>query len=323
MKKYLLITLLTFLCVWTVKASDTSAKLSYFPVVTGNDIPSASKKLIISKMEQILTQNGYGSLNCTDRFVMLAKCNILQKDIAPTTPPRISQKIEVTFILGDAVENKIYSSTTIELSGIGINETKAWQTAISGIKPANQAYKQMFNEASQKIEYFYSENCESIISQAKTLASTGKSNEAIASLIGVPDICHDCYEKAMVAATEIYQNQIDNEGAALLAKAKNAWSTSPDENGANLALNYLNEISVNSSSFANAESFAETISEKVSSDREREWQLRLRQYKDEKEFREREQVNSNDATMAAIAAARSVAEKWAENQSETKVYLNW
>lgn len=323
MKKYLLTFLLILLNILGVSATGSTGKISYFPVVKGNDLPEASRKLIVSKMEQILTQNGYGSMNCADRFVMLAKCNVLQKDVAPTTPPRINQKIEVTFILGDAVENKIYASATVELSGIGINETKAWQTALNVIKPTHLAFKQMLEDAAQKIESFYSENCESIISQAKALASTGRNDEAIANLMGVPDICHECYEKAMTAATEIYQNQIDSEGATLLAKAKNAWSASPDEKGADLAMNYLNDISVTSTSFPEAATLANVISEKLSSEKEYEWQLKLRKYNDEKEFREREQANTHAQSMATIAAARSAAEKWAENQPESKVYLNW
>ena len=323
MRKHLLIFLFMLLDIIGVSAADSTGKISYFPVLIGNDIPEASKKLIVSKMEQILTNNGFGSMNRADRFVMLAKCNILQKDVAPTTPPRINQKIEVTFILGDAVENKTYASTTLALSGIGINETKAWQTAINTIKPANPAFQQMFGEAAQKIESFYSESCESIISKAKTLASSGKSYEAIASLMSVPDICHDCYEKAMAAAGEIYQNKIDSDGAALLAKAKNAWAVSADENGADLAMTYLNEIPVTSASFSDAEELANVISKKMSSEKERKWKLKMQEYQDEKAFRDRDQANSHARSMATIAAARSVAEKWAENQPETKVYYNW
>ena len=88
-------------------------------------------------------------------------------------------------------------------------------------------------------------------------------------------------------------------------------------------MTYLNEIPVSSSSFADAEKLAEEIAKKISYDKEREWQLKLKQYNDELEFRKREQANSHRQTMESIAAARSVAEKWAENQPETKVYYNW
>ncbi|MDE6048187.1 MAG: hypothetical protein K2G09_00640, partial [Paramuribaculum sp.] len=130
-------------------------------------------------------------------------------------------------------------------------------------------------------------------------------------------------EKAMAAAGEIYQNKIDSDGATLLAKAKNAWSASSDENGADLAMTFLNEIPVTSAAFSDAEALANVISKKMSSEKERKWKLKMQEYQDEKTFREREQANSHARSMAAISAARAVAEKWAENQPESKVYYNW
>ena len=75
-------------------------------------------------MEQAISKNGFGSNTRADRFVMFAKCNIIEKDVAPTTPPRIMQTVEVTFIIGDVIENTTYASASFELKGIGTNETK-------------------------------------------------------------------------------------------------------------------------------------------------------------------------------------------------------
>lgn len=322
MKKYILL-LLSFLSLICAHASDSAGKISYFPVETGVEIPDAARKLIVSKMDRILTQNGYGALERGCRFVMLAKCNVLQKDVAPTTPPRISQKVEITFILGDAIENKTYASATVELSGIGVNETKAWQTAVNSIKPANPVFKKMLEDASVKIEAYYAEQCERMIAESRTLASTGNYDEAIATLMSMPDVCSDCHKDAMNAVAEIYQKMLDSEGAALLAKARSAWAASPGRDGADIAISYIIDIPVSSSAFADAEKFAASIAEKLSSEKEREWALKLRQYDEEVEYRKRDQANSHAQSMAAIAAARSVAEKWDENQPQTKVYLNW
>lgn len=323
MKKLLLFLLFSFAIVSISLKAENSGQISYYPVVIGDGIPEASKKLLVSKMEQALMQNGLGSMNRADRFVMLAKCNVLQKDVAPTTPPRISQKVEVTFIIGDVIENKTYANASLDLSGIGVNETKAWQTAINGVKPSNPIFSKIFEEAYDKISMYYLENCINIIDKARSLASTGKNDEAIAMLMSTPEICYECYEKALKAVEEIYKEKIDQEGSELLSKAKHSWAVSQDEKGAEQAMTYLNEISVTSSSFADAEKLAETIAEKISSDKEREWQFKIQQYNDELEFRKREQANSHRQSMESIAAARLVAEKWAENQPETKIYYNW
>ena len=38
-------------------------------------------------------------------FVMTAKIHVTQQDILPTHPARISQKMDVTFIIGDFIKN--------------------------------------------------------------------------------------------------------------------------------------------------------------------------------------------------------------------------
>ena len=296
-----------------------NGKISYFPIISGNSIPVQARESLSAKMEQAISQNGFGASSHADRFVMLAKCNVLKKNVAPTTPPRITQTIEVTFILGDVIENKTYASASFELKGIGINETKAWQTAFNGLKPENSQFKTMFDEAREKIESYYSANCRKYIAEAQTLASTGEYDQAIALLISVPDVCADCYTEV----SKIYKLKIDNEGATLLSKANIAWGASQNADGAEEALNYIVSISPASASFAEADAMVAQIAAKLSTDKERQWQQRLKEYNDKKEFCRREQENSHTRTMATIAACRSIAEKWAENQPQTKVYLNW
>lgn len=306
----------------SVNAQDNN-RISYFPLVVGAGIPEKAKLSLMTKMEQALTQYGFGAINRADRFVMLAKCNVLDKDIAPTTPPRITQTIEVTFILGDVVENNTYASTTFNLKGIGTNETTVWQTAFNALKSDYPQLEAMFDKAAEKIDSYYFGNCKRLIAEAQSMASTGNYDRAIAALMSIPDICSDCHEQALAEVTKIYGQKIDAEGMALLSKAKSAWVAKPDSDGACEALAYLSSISMGSSSFDDAEALVAQIAGKISSDKEREWQQRLKEYNDEKEFRRREQSNSQTRSMATIAACRSVAEKWAENQPQTKVYLNW
>lgn len=307
-----------------MQADTTSdGKISYFPIVTGDGLPEQAKKSLTAKMEQAITQNGFGSSDCAERFVMLAKCNVLEKNVAPTTPPRITQTVEVTFILGDVVNNKTYASSAFELKGIGTNEAKAWQTALNNLKPANAELVGMFDSASAKIESYYSANCQKIIAEAKTIAATGDHDRAISLLMSVPDVCVNCRNEALTEAVALYRQKIDSEAADFLAKARNAWAKSPDTEGAEMAMGYINRISPTSASFESAEELVKKIADKISSDNEREWKQRLKEYNDEKEFRRREQENIHTRTMANIAACRSVAEKWAENQPQTNVYLNW
>lgn len=318
--------ILFFLCLLGLGATANSVddgRIAYYPIITGEGIPEYARNALLVKMEQAISQNGYGAGSHSDRFIMLAKCNVLEKDVAPTTPPRITQTIEVTFILGDVIENKTYASASLELKGIGTNETKAWLSAFNGLKSGNPQFKTMFEDAMEKIDSYYSVNCKRLITEAQTLASTGEYDRAIASLMSVPNICSECRGQALAEVYKIYKLKIDTEGAALLSNANIAWAAKPDADGAEEALNYIRSISPASDSFADADALVAQIAKKLSSDKERKWQQCLTEYNDEKEFRRREQSNDHARSMAITAACRSVAEKWAENQPQTKVYLNW
>ena len=100
-----------------------------------SEIPSEAGKQLERKMTQLLTANGISSLDANNRCVITAKADITSKDIVPSTPQRISEKIDLTFLIGDMVENKVFETITIPLIGIGINENKAFIAAINQVKP--------------------------------------------------------------------------------------------------------------------------------------------------------------------------------------------
>ena len=323
MKKIFILILLC-LSFHKIQASKLNEfELSYFPVAVGNGLPDDAKLSLISKMEQAMTQNGIGNLEYAERFVMLAKCSVVERNIAPTTPTRINQTVEVSFLIGDVLENKIFASSIFELKGIGTNEIKAWQMAFNSLKPSNPKFKELFQTAKKNIEAYYPENCQIIIDHAKTLASTGKYDDAISLLMSVPPICKDCINEAQSTAITIYGQKIDSEGRTLLSKAKNAWAANPTQEGALIAMSYLNMIPSNSSAFNDTKELAETIETSNRTDKNREYEMSLQEYKDKRELKRREQADSHARAMATIAACRSIAEKKAENQQSTKIYLNW
>lgn len=337
----LIITLLMVVSAFAQQNSD--GKVSFFSVVNNqsNSMPQAAVSALESKMQQMVTVDGYGSAARCDRFVIVAKPSVVTKDVTPTTPTRISQTVEITFVIGDVVENKTYASCALTFSGIGVNETKAWISVLGKLKPTNEEIKKMLSDAAGKIETYYSANCRTIISKADTDAAQGNYDKAIASLIEIPDICSECFSYAQNKAVEIYQRKIDTEAISLLSKAKAEWVAAPNSVGANKAMQFLKQIKPQTSSYAEKEKLEQNIIEKLSEDERRRWVQEIRRYNDELKLRQKEQQNSHQRQMARIsadreerrnshsremaqiAACRSIAEKWAENQPRTNVYLNW
>ena len=119
--------------------------------VVDEKIPEEAARLLETKLQSALTTNGYADNGYTERFVITAKVDITQKDITPTTPARISEKMDITLMVGDVVEDKLFASVTIQTAGIGINENKAFISAFRNIRGDNPKIQQMLNEAKIKI----------------------------------------------------------------------------------------------------------------------------------------------------------------------------
>lgn len=78
--------------------AQQTSQVSIHATVVDEDIPSEAAKNLVTKMQQLLTSCNFID-NGADRFVLTARVNITSKDVAPTTPARISEKMEITFLL--------------------------------------------------------------------------------------------------------------------------------------------------------------------------------------------------------------------------------
>ena len=191
------------------------------------EIPTEAGKQLERKMVQLLTANGVSSNDTNNRFVITAKADITSKDVVASTPQRISEKIDLTFIIGDMVENKIFETITIPLIGIGINENKAYIAAINQVKPQSEELVEFLNRAKEKIVNYYSVRCLQIIKQAQQLASKNEYDEAIYQLMQVPDIC-DCSNDSQDLMIEYIKKRNNAIAAQLLNEAKLCGEKSSD-----------------------------------------------------------------------------------------------
>ena len=212
----LTILILTLNCLAQTTENDLG-KISINVVLPENkEIPTEANKLLETKLKQIVTKYGIADNGLSERFVITAKTNIIQKDIAQTTPPRISQKLEVIFMIGDVIENKIYETASLEISGMGTNETKAYISAFQNIGIGNKIFAELIENAKEKIMAYYSQHCEQIMREAQTLSKQNLHREAIYKLSQIPNLSKECYSKALVQQEKIYPQMIEAEGMKLV-----------------------------------------------------------------------------------------------------------
>ncbi|MBR3449963.1 MAG: hypothetical protein IKH24_03890 [Bacteroidales bacterium] len=312
-------------------------------------LTASSCRLLQTKMTQMLTHNGISKDMPSNRFVMTAKANVLNKDIIAGSPSRISEQIELTFIIGDVLENIKYGTYILNLTGIGLNEEQAIQQAIKTVKVNDPGMSQFIDQSKAKIVAYYRENEAKIIRDAELLVSQGCYDEAVYSLAMIPDACGSCYEHCRDKMLEINQQRIDHEGESLLSQAKAAWAKSPNANGAKEVYPLIADINPAASCYKQVDPFLKQITNKLVADDRRAWEFKMKQYEDEKareqrdfearvakeqrefearvakEQRDFDAQQAREARNAAIRkqeieAARQVAVEYARNQPDVVSY---
>lgn len=296
--------------------SDDAGRIAikaFVPKDLGDITPKAQKALR-TRLERIITRNGIGGSSYDNRFVLTAKIVELGKDFVPGTPPIYNYELEVTLLIGDAIEGTLFSSHVIEVKGAGNNENSAYMSAVKRIKDRNPEYQEFIDEAKAKIIEYYNSKCDFYLKDAQTYVAQNEYQAAIATLVSIPEVCKECYDKAMDAVAPIYQKQIDYQCKIDMADARNAWNANQDGTGADQASVYLGRIDPNSSCYGEAKSFSSQIANRIKQLDQREWNFKLKQQQD-----------NVDIQKATIKAARDIGVAYGNNQpkSVTYNYRSW
>ena len=298
------------------------------------DIPTEAQQLLETKLKQIVTRYGIADNGLNERFVITAKINVIQKDIAPSNPPRISQKLEIVFMIGDVMENKVYETASLTISGMGINETKAYITAFQNIKPDNKIFAEMMENAKEKIMQYYNSHCDEYFKKARILETKQQFDEAVYTLMQVPNVSEECYNKAQGLATELVIKKINFEAETLLKQAQTQWAGEKTPENATKILEIVGKINVMADCLPQAEKLIKEIDNKLRAEEKRAWDFKMQQYNDAKakeqrdfEFIVKKHDDNQQLSKQRIEANRQVAVEFAKNLPKiiniTKIVTLW
>lgn len=323
MKRFFII--ISFLCVLTANAQerlDDIGRITIHAYVPDNEnLPPESQKLLETKLSQIITANGISDNENYVRFVLTAKVNVISKDVVAGPPQRISQKLDITILLGDVEADKVYAQTSISTVGIGQSLEKSYISAFKNINPKNTAITAFIQEGKQKITSYYQTNCEDLIAEARKQASLQNYEDALMMLTSIPDVCSACFDEAAQIAPPIYHDMIEARGAECLNEARAVWAKNPTKTGAQEATRLLSQINFAASCQPKAAALMKEITAKMNEIDRREWNHQMQVYQDnvEREKRQwaqhvREYEDRVQTQRMYLKACRDVAITYAQNQ---------
>jgi hypothetical protein len=274
-------------------------------------LPSEAKDLLLSKLNQITSNNGMGGSQVNPRFIITANVNVGTKDIIAGPPQMIAQNIDITFFVGDALTNTVFSNTTLSLKGVGTNENKAFIDALKTINPKNKEVLAFLEEGKNKIINYYSTNCDFIIKEAQTLSEQYKFDEAICNLMLVPETCKECYFKSKDEASVIFKKKIESDCNEKLKQAQLDWAAEPNINGAKKAAVILSTIIPSDKCKVEISKLSDEIKHKLQEDQKKKY-----------DFDMLEMQKKYDTEQKRLDAVREIALEQAKNQAKTFLYHN-
>jgi hypothetical protein len=205
-------------------------------------VPAGALKMLKTKITQMASKNGMGGSESFPRFVMSADIDILTQDITPTAPPKTALTLGVTLYIGDGIEGTVFATEYIELKGIGNNETKAYIQSFRALSPRNKKFNEFIEMGKKKIIEYYNSRCDFILKEANTLADQKDFDKSITKLIEVPEVCKDCYDKAMDLSTSIFKRKMENECQENMSKSNSLIAQDKWEEAANPIAGYTPDM---------------------------------------------------------------------------------
>lgn len=275
MKKFFLS---IFLCMSAIMSHAQDCDISLRPVVTpsaaGNAFPQVMSYLTNRLRTLTSKANAVGGLE-NSQFAIAAGYDIINKQIVAGTPTKIIYDINIYLNIVDLKGEKVYSTYSNELKGIGDNETKALINTFQKVSNSNREISAFIQQGKQRIIDYYDTNYLNIIKEAQALAAMKNFDAAIYSLMMVPQCCKG-YDAAVKELKTVYQQFVNQHCNENLAQARAAWMAAPNREGAATASVYLSEIYPDAACYGDALELVKEIKKQMGE----EWKFMMRQYAD-------------------------------------------
>lgn len=285
------------------KSNDGISLGTYIPRQTER-MPVSAKKMLVNRLAQIITKNGISKHPYNSRFVLVPNVSVLSKDITPTAPPKTALNLNVTLYIGDGISGTLFASESIELKGVGNNETKAYISAIKRLSPKSPAVLEFIEVGKGKIIEYYNSNCANFLKQISALEAQNKFEEALIIATNIPE-ASTCFNKVEPKIKELYKKVIDRDCRIKLERASAIWTANQDLDAANQAGRILSSIEPEGSCHGNVKSLYAKIAKRVKELSDRDWNYQLKELDLKKQY---------------IKAARDVGVAYGKNQPQNVKY---
>lgn len=238
-------------------------------------LPAAAHFYMTDKLRQIAMANGIGIDGVAAEVYLSAQIHVLDKAVLPGPPMKQSFTLAVSLYVIDSALGQIYSTTQLEVKGVGGNEQKAYKNALRQIAAHSPQIQQFVEKGKKRVVQYYDANLNKVLAKADAAAGRKDFATALRMVLGVPTCCRG-YLDALKKGKQYYQAFVDDQCQRSLTLARTAWTAKQNAEGAAEAGQYLSQIYPDAACYDEAMAIYKDIKSKVKEDQKFE----MKQYDD-------------------------------------------
>ncbi|MBE6336307.1 MAG: hypothetical protein E7066_06500 [Lentimicrobiaceae bacterium] len=203
-KNLLILSVILFLSISVAKAQS----IRVLPI-SSSQINETAASLLYNRLNQVVSLNGIGSTDNSNRFLMISSVSVLSIEATETVPINYVAEVEISIFIVDNSKKLLMSQEIITRKGVADSETKAVQEAIKSIKGRDPKLKKMITVAKDRILDYYNNECETVMQTINTYLEMEMYDEALNELNAIPQIDAnlDCYNNSMNILSKISMEQ--------------------------------------------------------------------------------------------------------------------
>ncbi|MCB9323523.1 MAG: hypothetical protein H6571_07250 [Lewinellaceae bacterium] len=199
------------------------------------EIPVSVRPILSNQLQLIANSHGFGGMPFQPQFLLVARPVVIEKLLTSTAPAMIKIKLQTTLYIADYGTKTVFSTASINTTGLGYSDVEAYTSAIRAFNVNAPDLSQFVKKGRQGIVSFFNSRCDFILSKADMLENTGQGEAALSLLLNVPEVCKECFEKAVSKSKVIYKSTIERNCKTLVQQARAGWSAQPNRSGADEA----------------------------------------------------------------------------------------
>ncbi len=303
---------------------DGIGKISLNPYLPESEnIGAKATKGLISKLGQIATAAGMSGKGFDNRFIITAHLQEIDCETTATYPPKTAVRVSATIYVGDGIEGTLFSSYTKEYKGIGDNREDAYAAVVKKLQANDAELLHSVQVGKERILQYYNQISGNIMKTAEADAKAGHYEEAISALFSIPMACKD-YDAAQELIARYGAVALETSNMKMIADARSAWSSAPNEEGASKAMDIMNQLQAPSKKvLAEAKKLSDEIAARLKRINDREWQLTVQQTQNEHKEQMAQIESEKQQNIASVRAAASVARAYYNSRPRVVYHVHW